>query len=54
MQGDANGDGDVDGRDFLVWQQQFGAGAAASAAPEPGSAMLAWFCAAVFCRRVQR
>jgi hypothetical protein len=34
--GDANGDGDVDGRDFLVWQQQVAASAPEFAAvPEP-------------------
>ncbi len=38
MQGDADADGDVDGRDFLVWQRQVGSPpptAGASAVPEP-------------------
>jgi hypothetical protein len=36
LMGDANGDGDVDGRDFLVWQQQVAASAPEFAAvPEP-------------------
>ncbi len=43
-QGDADLEGDVDGADFLAWQQQWtGAGAgvaAASAVPEPASALL--------------
>jgi len=39
--GDADGDGDVDGRDFLVWQRQVDGGAAALAAvPEPGTVVL--------------
>ena len=37
--GDSDGDNDVDGADFLAWQQQFGAGppatAAAGVVPEP-------------------
>ncbi len=40
---DADFDGDSDGADFLLWQQQVGATpafAAASAAPEPGSLLL--------------
>jgi len=59
MQGDADGDHDVDGRDFLVWQRQLGGGAAttaATAAPEPASAWLAWLSVGtVFtvCRRVR-
>ncbi|WP_146452077.1 endonuclease/exonuclease/phosphatase family protein [Bythopirellula polymerisocia] len=36
--GDADGDGDVDGRDFLIWQQQAGiSGPPLSPVPEPGS-----------------
>jgi hypothetical protein len=42
--GDADGDNDSDGQDFLVWQRQLGSsaavtavGAAASAIPEPTS-----------------
>ena len=49
-QGDANGDGRVDGQDFLIWQRQFnGAPSAASpaggtvAVPEPGSLALIAF-----------
>ena len=42
-EGDANGDGVVDGSDFLRWQQQF-TGAALLAAltevPEPSSSLL--------------
>ena len=34
LQGDADGDRDVDGRDFLVWQRQVSAPVAA-AVPEP-------------------
>jgi secreted trypsin-like serine protease len=42
-QGDANNDGDVDGGDFLIWQQQFSGPAvrdAAKAIPEPKTALL--------------
>ena len=54
------GDGDSDGNDFLVWQQQFGASSfvaaaqsAASAIPEPTGGLLAIFGAAcgVFARQ---
>jgi hypothetical protein len=39
--GDAEGDGLVDGADFLVWQQQLsGEGGALAAVPEPGSLYL--------------
>jgi hypothetical protein len=44
QQGDADGDGDVDGRDFLTWQSQFGAasaGAAGQGVPEPAALSLA-------------
>jgi len=38
MQGDADGDQDVDGADFLVWQRELGGGAlGAAAAPEPSA-----------------
>jgi hypothetical protein len=46
--GDADGDNDSDGNDFLIWQRQLGSkpavaanGAAQAAVPEPGSAVLA-------------
>ncbi|MBL9163025.1 MAG: hypothetical protein JNL18_09850 [Planctomycetaceae bacterium] len=40
---DADGDGRSDGHDFLVWQRQFGTGAAASPTPEPAfESMLRW------------
>ena len=42
--GDADGDGDSDGADFLVWQRQYtgpNATAAAAAVPEPVSAAMA-------------
>ena len=43
--GDADGDGDVDGRDFLIWQREYGSGAlvplgAVVAVPEPMTAAL--------------
>jgi autotransporter-associated beta strand protein/T5SS/PEP-CTERM-associated repeat protein len=53
MQGDANGDEDVDGADFLVWQRQLGsdpADAATAVIPEPGSFLLGIVAAAGFCR----
>jgi hypothetical protein len=41
---DADGDGDSDGHDFLIWQQELGAGVAvvpqATAAPEPATGVL--------------
>lgn len=33
--GDADGDQDVDGGDFLVWQSQLGTGVSMTAVPEP-------------------
>jgi hypothetical protein len=42
--GDVDGDGDVDGGDFLAWQRQVGGGAAvgpSASAPEPHSFVLA-------------
>ncbi len=42
-QGDADGDLDVDGGDFLVWQRQLGSPLVTSAAervPEPGALTL--------------
>jgi hypothetical protein len=40
--GDANGDGRVDGADFLVWQRELDGGAAArpNVVPEPGAVLL--------------
>ena len=38
--GDANDDNVTDGADFLVWQRQFTGSAAASAIPEPATALL--------------
>lgn len=41
--GDADADADVDGRDFLIWQQEFGRTASqggATAVPEPGAGVL--------------
>jgi hypothetical protein len=49
-QGDANGDGRVDGADFLIWQRQFGA-AAATTAPEPCSALIAFVLGAAMLTR---
>lgn len=53
--GDGDKDGDVDGADFLMWQQQLGQSAvpAGAAAPEPGSLALAAVAAfvAAFARR---
>jgi hypothetical protein len=44
MQGDADGDGDVDGRDFLIWQRQFGSAiplvSNIAAVPEPNTFLL--------------
>jgi hypothetical protein len=47
-QGDANGDGKVDGQDWIIWQQQIGPAPALAAGnpvagtvPEPGSLALA-------------
>jgi hypothetical protein len=51
---DADGDGDSDGADFLTWQRQVGAAAAASAGirtPEPASlvgALVGAVCCAAF------
>ena len=48
-QGDADGNGAVDGSDFLAWQRQFGATLttqAAGAVPEPTSALLVFLAAA--------
>jgi len=53
MQGNADGDLDVDGRDFLIWQRQLGgappaAPAAAASVPEPGAlALFATACCGV-------
>jgi hypothetical protein len=43
VQGDADGDRDVDGADFLAWQRQLGgatAVTAGAAVPEPASLVL--------------
>jgi len=44
LHGDANGDHDVDGSDFLLWQRSFseasGSSAAGSAVPEPASVVI--------------
>ena len=45
MQGDTDGDQDVDGADFLVWQRQLGSAATVAvtaAVPEPSTWMLLW------------
>jgi hypothetical protein len=46
LNGDADGDGAVTGKDFLIWQREFGSGeivplGAVAAVPEPGSLALA-------------
>jgi hypothetical protein len=52
--GDADDDGDVDGRDFLVWQRQF-TGAlpvvASTSVPEPSAICLALFAVLSIFRR---
>jgi len=44
MQGDADGDNDADGGDFLIWQRQLGGASASSsitaAVPEPDAMAL--------------
>jgi endonuclease/exonuclease/phosphatase family metal-dependent hydrolase len=51
-QGDANGDGRVDGRDFLVWQQQYTAAAPTFVSvPEPGTLAL-FSCSLLFVARL--
>jgi hypothetical protein len=62
--GDADADGDSDGRDFLIWQRQVGASSlsattlgASAAVPEPQSALLALAASAALrfsCRRRAR
>jgi T5SS/PEP-CTERM-associated repeat protein len=50
LNGDADGDQDVDGADFLVWQQQFGMSAGAAVGgqiPEPSALCVALMSAAV-------
>jgi hypothetical protein len=53
--GDADGDNDSDGGDFLLWQRQLGskptAVAAAAAVPEPSSAVMAVAALAAWCAR---
>lgn len=38
--GDADGDQNVDGVDFLVWQRELGLGSLAAAVPEPAASPL--------------
>lgn len=38
---DADGDNDSDGRDFLIWQQNYGAGPLAASIPEPATPLMA-------------
>jgi hypothetical protein len=45
MTGDANGDGNVDSADFLIWQQQLDVVPTAAGVPEPAAALLAVFAA---------
>jgi hypothetical protein len=45
-EGDADGDHDVDGADFLVWQRELSAGGAAGAIPEPAALATALVAAA--------
>jgi GH35 family endo-1,4-beta-xylanase len=55
-QGDANGDGLVDGADLLMWQRQNGsavASAPSTALPEPASLVLVCFAAAMRPRRLR-
>lgn len=47
MQGDADGDQDVDGTDFLAWQQQFGQGASRPAVPIPEPRAICLACLAL-------
>jgi hypothetical protein len=53
--GDADGDQDVDGADFLVWQRQLGGGppatAASTAVPEPATMVLLILGSACLCGR---
>ena len=39
MEGNADGDGDVDGADFLAWQRELGS-TAAVAVPEPATLLV--------------
>ncbi len=52
--GDADGDSDTDGQDFLIWQRQIGAtslSSASSPVPEPRAALLALIAGAALRRR---
>ena len=57
--GNADGDGDTDGRDFLIWQNQFGSSIAlealATTVPEPSCQLLliSALLAATICRFVR-
>jgi hypothetical protein len=52
-EGDANGDGAVDGRDFLAWQRGVTASTLAVAAAVPEPAGVAWLLAAMTCHRLR-
>ena len=56
IEGDADGDRDVDGEDFLIWQRQLDAGArsAVTSAPEPAGAVMLGIAFAVLLRRRTR
>jgi hypothetical protein len=50
LNGNADGDSDTDGNDFLIWQRQLGAASSVTAAasiPEPATAALLFFGATV-------
>jgi hypothetical protein len=61
LQGDADGDGDVDGNDYLEWLEQYTNGgvpgspapSSSGSVPEPGGLAMLSFCAmlALACRR---
>jgi hypothetical protein len=59
LDGDADGDGAVTGKDFLIWQREFGSGAvvplsAVAAVPEPGSLALAALASLALLRRSEQ
>jgi hypothetical protein len=63
-QGDADADGDVDGRDFAIWQSDVGLSfgddellefaAAQNAVPEPATGAILLLAASAFCRSLRR